>query len=95
MAADLTWGLGGIQLSFLGQPDYMSRVPAAISLRTNAPLLPNITRRKPDGSYDVVIEDLIENPRAGSKIDAERIMTERFATILERNVLSGAMELGT
>jgi len=88
MAADLTWGSGVIPLSFLGVPYYMSRVPASISLRTNAPLLPIITVRKPDGSYDVVVEDPIETPGAISNRSAEQIMTERFARILERYVRS-------
>ena len=88
MAADLTWGSGVIPLSFLGVPYYMSRVPASISLRTKAPLIPIITVRKPDGCYDVVVEDLIENPKAISNHDAEQIMTERFARILERHVRS-------
>lgn len=88
MAADLTWGSGVIPLPFLGVRYYMSRVPAAISLRTNAPLLPIITVRKPDGSYDVVVEDVIENPKTISNHNAEQIMTERFARILERHVRS-------
>jgi KDO2-lipid IV(A) lauroyltransferase len=88
MAADLTWGSGVTPLSFLGVPYYMSRVPASISLRTNAPLLPIITVRKPDGSYDVVVEDPIETPGAISNRSAEQIMTERFARILERYVRS-------
>lgn len=88
MAADLTWGSGVIPLSFLGVRYYMSRVPAAISLRTNAPLLPITTVRKPDGSYEVVVEDVIETPKAISNHNAEQIMTERFARILERYVRS-------
>lgn len=88
IAADLTWDSAVVPLKFLGVPYWMSRVPASISLRTNAPLLPVMTLRKPNGSYEVIVEDVIDNPEAISNREAEQIMTERFARILERHVLS-------
>jgi KDO2-lipid IV(A) lauroyltransferase len=88
MGADLTWGSGILPVTFLGVPYNMSRVPASLSLRTNAPLLPITTIRKRDGSYDVVVDEPIENPTAIPNRQAEQIMTETFARILELRVRS-------
>ena len=86
MAADLTWSSGFIPVSFLNKTFRMSRVPASISLRTRALLLPVITVRDYNGGYDIVLEEPIEHPLAVSRSEAERIMTETFARILERYV---------
>ena len=86
MAADLTWGSGFIPVSFLNRTFRMSRVPASVSLRTRALLLPVITVRDHDGGYDIILEEPIEHPAAVSRSDAERTMTETFARILERYV---------
>lgn len=86
MGADLTWGSGTVPVRFLGVPYNMSRVPASLSLRTKAALLPITTIRKRDGSYDVVVDEPIENPTATSSRQAEQLMTEAFARILERRV---------
>jgi Kdo2-lipid IVA lauroyltransferase/acyltransferase len=86
MAADLTWSSGFIPVSFLNRTFRMSRVPASISLRTRALLLPVITVRNHDGGYDIILEEPIEHPAAVSRFDAEQTMTETFARILERYV---------
>jgi Kdo2-lipid IVA lauroyltransferase/acyltransferase len=86
MAADLTWGSGFIPVRFLNRTFRMSRVPASISLRTRAVLLPVITIRDHDGGYDIILEEPIEHPAAVSRSFAEREMTETFARILERYV---------
>lgn len=86
MAADLTWRSGYIPVSFLNRTLRMSRVPASISLRTRAVLLPVITVRDRDGGYDIILEQPIERPLAVSLSDAERAMTETFARILDRYV---------
>jgi KDO2-lipid IV(A) lauroyltransferase len=86
MGADLTWGSGTVPVTFLGVPYKMSRVPASLSLRTRATLLPITTIRKRDGSYDVVVDEPIQNPTAISSRQAEQLMTEAFARILERRV---------
>jgi KDO2-lipid IV(A) lauroyltransferase len=83
MAADLTWNSGFIRVSFLRRPFRMSRVPASISLRTRALLLPVITIRDYTGGYEIIFEKPIEYPLAVSQYDAERTMTETFARILE------------
>ena len=88
MAADLIWGSGFLTLTFLNKPFRMSRVPASISLRTHASLLPIIAVRQLDGQYDFIVEEPIEHPTTNSQSDAERTMTERFAQILARYVES-------
>jgi KDO2-lipid IV(A) lauroyltransferase len=94
MAADLTWGSGFIPVSFLNRTFRMSRVPASISLRTRALLLPVVTVRDHDGGYDIILEEPIEHPLAKSRSDAERTMTETFARILERYVDSAPEQWG-
>jgi lauroyl/myristoyl acyltransferase len=86
MAADLTWNSGFIPVRFLNRTFRMSRVPASLSLRTRAVLLPVITIRDRDGGYDIIIEEPIQHSASVSRSDAERIMTETFAHILERYV---------
>jgi Kdo2-lipid IVA lauroyltransferase/acyltransferase len=88
MAADLTWGSGFIPVSFLKRLFPMSRVPAAISLRTHALLVPVITVRHLDGHYNIVVEEPIEHQTTVSLSTAERGMTETFARILARHVES-------
>jgi lauroyl/myristoyl acyltransferase len=86
MAADLTWGSEFIVVDFLKRAFPMSRVPAAISLRTHALLLPIITVRHLDGTYKIVVEEPIEHQTTASHSTAERNMTETFARILGRHV---------
>ena len=88
VVADLTWGSSAIPLTFLGIPHNMSRAPASLSVLTKVPLIPVITSRNTDGTYEVVVESPIENPLGASRHDAERIMTENFAKTLERRVSS-------
>lgn len=88
MGADLTWDSGIMPITFLGVPYNMSRVPASLSLNTNAPLLPVLTIRNRGGSYDVIVDDPIEHPPGLSRRDAERMVTETFGRILEQRVRS-------
>lgn len=88
MAADLIWGSGFLTVTFLNRPFRMSRVPASISLRTHASLLPVIAVRHRDGQYDIIVEEPIECPATVSHGDAERTMTQTFAQILARHVES-------
>lgn len=88
MAADLIFGSGFIPVTFFNMPFRMSRVPASISLRTHALLLPVITVRRNDGQYDIIVEEPIKQPTSGSYREAELRMTETFGGILERYVES-------
>jgi Kdo2-lipid IVA lauroyltransferase/acyltransferase len=88
MAADRTWGSGFITVTFLNQPFRMSRVPASVSLRTHASLLPVIAVRHRDGQYDIIVEEPIECLATVSHGDAERTMMVTFAQILARHVES-------
>lgn len=86
MAADLTWNSGFIPITLLNRTFRMSRVPASLALRTHALLLPVITVRDENGGYEVIFEEPIEHPAAVSRPDAERTMTQVFASILEHYV---------
>jgi len=88
VVADLTWGSGAIPVNFLGTSYNMSRAPASLSILTGAALIPIITSRSTDGTYEVVVEPPIENPIGVSRHDAEQIMMGNFAKLLERCVSS-------
>lgn len=88
VVADLTWGSGAISLPFLGFPYNMSRAPASLSILTGASLIPTLTSRNPDGTYEVVVGPPIEHPPNTSRRVAERIMMETFAKSLESFVIS-------
>lgn len=86
IVADLTWGAGEITLPFLGNPHNMSRAPASLSILTGASLIPVVTSRNSDGSYEIIVEAPIKHPPGVSRREAERAAMETFAKILERQV---------
>lgn len=88
VVADLTWGSGAIPLPFMGTLYNMSRAPASLSQLTGASLIPILTFRNTDGTYDIIVGQSIERPTGVSRHAAERIMMENFARILESRVRS-------
>lgn len=85
--ADLTWGSGTVLVDLFGIPYLMSRLPASLAILNGASLIPVMTLRNADGTYEVVVEPPIEKPE-GLNHDARQTMTKNFATILERFVSS-------
>lgn len=85
--ADLTYGSGTIPVDLFGIPYEMSRLPASLAILNRAPLIPAMTRRKIDGTYEVVVESPIEKSKSPDHT-AKYEMTKEFAAILERYVRS-------
>lgn len=85
--ADLTYGSGTILVDLFGIPYEMSRLPVSLAILNRAPLIPAMTRRNADGTYDVVVEPPIEKSKS-SNHTARYEMTKEFAAILERYVRS-------
>jgi KDO2-lipid IV(A) lauroyltransferase len=85
--ADLTFGSGTVLVDLLGIPYEMSRLPASLAILNRAPLIPVMTLRKVDGTYEVVVEPVIEKPKSSGR-KARYAMTKEFAGILERYVRS-------
>lgn len=85
--ADLTFGSGTALVDLFGSPYEMSRLPASLATLNRAPLIPAMTRRNVDGTYEVVVESPIEKSE-GIERTGRYKMTKEFAAILERYVRS-------
>jgi lauroyl/myristoyl acyltransferase len=85
--ADLTFGSGTVLVDLFGSPYEMSRLPASLAILNGAPLIPAMTHRNVDGSYEVVVEPPIEKSKSTDHT-ARYEMTKDFAAILERYVRS-------
>jgi lauroyl/myristoyl acyltransferase len=83
--ADLTWGSGTVQVDLFGIPYLMSRLPASLAIINGASLIPVLTCRNADGTYEVTVEPPIKKPQVLNQ-DARRVMMQQFARILERFV---------
>jgi Kdo2-lipid IVA lauroyltransferase/acyltransferase len=85
--ADLTFGSGTVLVDLFGSPYEMSRLPASLAILNGAPLIPAMTHRNADGTYEIVVESPIEKPKSPNHT-AKYEMTKEFAAILERYVRS-------
>jgi lauroyl/myristoyl acyltransferase len=86
MAADVVWNSSSVPVTFFSEQYNMSRVPASLSVRTKAALLPVITIRNNNGTYKVVIGEPVDWSTAFSRPETERQITEFFAKFLEQHV---------
>jgi len=80
--ADLTWGSGGVPVDLFGIPYEMSRLPAKLAVKYRACLIPVITLRNADGTYEVVVKSPVESGQVSAQM-AVHTMTKEFARILE------------
>lgn len=81
--ADLTWGKGMVPVELFGIPYLMSRLPASLAISNRASLVPAITLRNADGTYEVFVEPAIDKPDLPDD-QARQAMTLTFAGVLER-----------
>lgn len=68
---------GGVRVPFLGRLAWTTRLPALLSLRTGAPVLPVFAESRPDGSHVVHVETpvTVEGGCAGAPVPvAERAL---------------------
>lgn len=72
----------GVEVKFFGETTTLPPGPAALALRTGAPLFPVGCYFKEDG-YRVVVRDSVPVPEAGSRTERVRQITQIVATELE------------
>jgi KDO2-lipid IV(A) lauroyltransferase len=76
---------GGIVTEFFGHPCRTHTSPAILHLKTGVPILPEITRRKPDGKgFEFVVGDLIRYTPTGDKEADIKAVTQMYTTALEK-----------
>jgi KDO2-lipid IV(A) lauroyltransferase len=79
-------GLGGVEVQFFGRRTPFPQGPARIALASGAPVIPAFVIRRSDDSYAVSLEPPLRVPTSGSRRDKAQVMTQAFATIVERYV---------
>lgn len=84
LASDLYRGDHGVRVTFFGRPVSFPAGPAAIALKTGAPLLPVWVRREPDNRYVAEVEAPLEVSRAGDHDRDLQLTTQRIAQFFER-----------
>ena len=84
LASDLYSGDRGVRVPFFNRPAVFPAGPAAIALKTGAPILPVWIRRQPDNLYVAEIEEPIEVSRTGELARDIQLTTERIVEFFER-----------
>ena len=74
---------GGLYIDFFGRTTATHQGPAAFALRTGAPLLIGFMIRQPDGTYEVVIEEIQTNDYSGYSEENVVDLTRRHVRVLE------------
>lgn len=72
----------GVEVEFFGEKTTLPPGPAALALRTGAPLFP-VGCYFRDGGYHVVVHDALPVPEQGSRTDKVVVLTQMLATELE------------
>ncbi|KPK96624.1 MAG: hypothetical protein AMJ95_13150 [Omnitrophica WOR_2 bacterium SM23_72] len=73
----------GIVVNFFGKPAIFPQGPAALSLKTGAPIVPGFMLRNKDDSYTLFIEKPIEFTPSGDKEKDLRELIQRYIIIFE------------
>lgn len=84
LASDLYSGDRGVRVPFFNRPATFPSGPAAIALKTGAPILPVWIRRQRDNLYVAEIEEPIEVSRTGDTSRDIQLTTERIVQFFER-----------
>jgi KDO2-lipid IV(A) lauroyltransferase len=84
LASDLYSGDRGVRVPFFNRPAMFPAGPAAIALKTGAPILPVWCRRQTDNLYIAEIEEPIEVSRTGNTQRDIQVTTERIVQFFER-----------
>ncbi|HEX3629015.1 MAG TPA: lysophospholipid acyltransferase family protein [Candidatus Dormibacteraeota bacterium] len=84
LASDLYSGDRGVRVPFFNRPAIFPSGPAAIALKTGAPILPVWIRRQPNNLYVAEVEEPIEVSRTGNTDQDIQLTTERIVQFFER-----------
>lgn len=80
----------GVQVPLFGRPSWTSPLPAQISLRSGAPVIPIFAYRQPQGRYRIAVHAPIRPPassRSKPSVDEVAAMTARYSAITEAAIL--------
>ena len=84
LASDLYSGERGVRVPFFNRPALFPAGPAAIALKTGAPIIPVWIRRSPNNLYVAEVEEPIEVSRTGDTDRDIQVTTERIVRFFER-----------
>lgn len=84
LVCDLYQGDRGVRVSFFNRPATLPAGPAAIALRTGAPIVPVWMRRQPDNLYVAQVEAPLEVSRTANYAHDIQVTTERIVQFFER-----------
>jgi KDO2-lipid IV(A) lauroyltransferase len=74
----------GVETTFFGQPCRTHSSPALLHLKTGVPIMPEVTRRKPEGGFEFVVADLIRYTPTDDKEGDIQKVTQMYTTALEK-----------
>src|SRR5947209_1006113 len=84
LASDLYSGGRGVRVPFFNRPAMFPSGPAALALKTGAPILPVWCRRQTDNLYIAEVEAPIDVSRTGDTQRDIQVTTERIVQFFER-----------
>jgi KDO2-lipid IV(A) lauroyltransferase len=84
LASDLYAGDRGVRVPFFNRTAIFPSGPAAIALKTGAPILGVWIRRQPDNLYVAEVDEPIEVSRTGDHARDIQLTTERIVQFFER-----------
>jgi KDO2-lipid IV(A) lauroyltransferase len=88
LLADRDLTARGVPVTFFGERATMPAGPAALALRTGAPLIPVTTwfeGEAPDHTLVLQFDDVV-TPPSGSRRDAVAVMTQKVADVFEQRI---------
>ena len=77
----------GVEVKFFGEPTTLPPGPAALAIKTGAPLFPVATYFT-DGGHHVVVRPPLPLPKGGTRREQVRVMTQALAEELEELIRS-------
>jgi KDO2-lipid IV(A) lauroyltransferase len=86
LAPDQSATLESDYVPFFGRSVATFRGPAAFALRAGVPMRMGFTVRRPDYTYDFILEEVPSSDLAGATEENVRELTRRHASVLERHI---------
>lgn len=86
LVGDRDFTQAGITIDFFGVPTLIPKGPVAFSFKTGAPILVGIMIRGKDDKFQFIYEGPVEIERSNDLEKDMKILTEKYARILERYI---------
>ncbi|MFA4983957.1 MAG: lysophospholipid acyltransferase family protein [Candidatus Omnitrophota bacterium] len=87
LLGDRNFNEKGIEVDFFGKPTLLPAGPAALSLKTDAALVPGFMLRNPDDSFTLRFEKPIEFKESGDRESDIRALVYSYKTVIENYIL--------